>query len=103
MTGVRCTAPAAPNPSTGTPSEASVGTAKPGGNEVPIVPPARAANGAARMTSNTAATTPVRFIFGLLTGDSDLDMAISHTAGDVLSRTPRPEGWTSGVVWFIVG
>src|SRR5262249_41713398 len=51
ITGVRRTAPAPPKPMTGTPSEASTITGKPGGNDVPTWGPAEATPASAASAS----------------------------------------------------
>src|SRR5206468_11933364 len=86
MTGVRCTGPAAPKPSTGVPREASVITGKPAGSDVPTVADALAA------TENAAANrarTNIRFTVAskLRVGSGQL---LYLTAVAAVSRRAQP-------------
>ena len=66
ITGVRCTGPAAPKPSTGTPSDASWITGNPAGNVVPTVAAVAVAAVAAASTAASAPTSVLRQPFFIL-------------------------------------
>src|SRR5258706_16354898 len=93
MTGVVSTRPAAPKPSTGVPSDASVGTAKPDGNDVPTVVAAAAPVAPIPSTTRAATTGTTGESFttassGQLRDDSG---ASYHTSRARMSSSDRSE------------
>src|SRR3981189_2269324 len=82
MAGVCATGPAAPKPITGVPSDASVMTGNPAGNEVPTVPAATAFEAPATASMPTIPTIArwmrMMLASSVLRDDSGLGPALSH-------------------------
>jgi hypothetical protein len=90
ITGVRVTGPAAPKPITGEPRDASVGTAKPGGNDVPTVvaAPARVAPTASTAKAARKANRGKRF-----TTAPGKPRALDSVSPDEKQKSPKGDRW----------